>query len=437
MTAEGDRERLARTLLRLLARALPDGTLVELRLAAEGGERGRHRRPDGDRAARPGRREPAPLAPHPDQPRRGVSAGGSGHRRATWMPPLRPARVSPWGGSAGPIGAGSCAGCCACGPGPPPRQRCTACHTCMVPATRRRGTSPRSASTTTWATTSSRSGSTVASSTRCAYFDDATQRPRAGPRRRAGGEARPRSAASSTSARPAAARHRLRLGRAGAVRRRALRRASRGDDALASARPMRRTARRPAGPRPSACGSRSATTAISRRWVTFDAVASIGMFEHVGRGTPGPLLRGGFGALAPGGLFLNHGIATTEAGGRRTPASSAARGARLRRALRLPRRRARPGPSDARLRPRRRLRAPRRPVTAPALRAHAAGLGSPARGHVDRGATPRAEEVYRTWRLYMAAPAGLRARRPRRRPAAACSTCRPTNPPRCRCRPWW
>jgi cyclopropane-fatty-acyl-phospholipid synthase len=45
---------------------------------------------------------------------------------------------------------------------------------------------------------------------------------------------------------------------------------------------------------------------------TFDAVASVGMFEHVG----GDHLRSYFGAawdaLAPGGRFLNHGIATAE-----------------------------------------------------------------------------------------------------------------------------
>jgi cyclopropane-fatty-acyl-phospholipid synthase len=42
---------------------------------------------------------------------------------------------------------------------------------------------------------------------------------------------------------------------------------------------------------------------------TFDAVASIGMFEHVGRANLEAYFRAAFDALRPGGLFLNHGIA--------------------------------------------------------------------------------------------------------------------------------
>ena len=41
----------------------------------------------------------------------------------------------------------------------------------------------------------------------------------------------------------------------------------------------------------------------------FDAVASVGMFEHVGRANLAIYLRAAFEALHPGGLFLNHGIA--------------------------------------------------------------------------------------------------------------------------------
>ena len=44
---------------------------------------------------------------------------------------------------------------------------------------------------------------------------------------------------------------------------------------------------------------------------SFDVVASIGMFEHVGRANIGPYFRAAFGALRPGGLFLNHAIAAT------------------------------------------------------------------------------------------------------------------------------
>lgn len=43
----------------------------------------------------------------------------------------------------------------------------------------------------------------------------------------------------------------------------------------------------------------------------FDAVASVGMFEHVGRANLPAYFRAAWQALRPGGLFLNHGIATT------------------------------------------------------------------------------------------------------------------------------
>jgi cyclopropane-fatty-acyl-phospholipid synthase len=48
----------------------------------------------------------------------------------------------------------------------------------------------------------------------------------------------------------------------------------------------------------------------------FDAVASVGMFEHVGASNLGPYFRAAFEALKPGARFLNHGIATTR---RRAP----------------------------------------------------------------------------------------------------------------------
>ena len=48
---------------------------------------------------------------------------------------------------------------------------------------------------------------------------------------------------------------------------------------------------------------------------TFDAVASVGMFEHVGRERLAEYFGATLGALRPGGLFLNHGIATTAMGG--------------------------------------------------------------------------------------------------------------------------
>jgi cyclopropane-fatty-acyl-phospholipid synthase len=47
----------------------------------------------------------------------------------------------------------------------------------------------------------------------------------------------------------------------------------------------------------------------------FDAVASVGMFEHVGRERLTEYFGAALAALRPGGLFLNHGIATTARGG--------------------------------------------------------------------------------------------------------------------------
>lgn len=47
----------------------------------------------------------------------------------------------------------------------------------------------------------------------------------------------------------------------------------------------------------------------------FDAVASVGMFEHVGREQLPIYFRAALGALQPGGLFLNHGIATAAPSG--------------------------------------------------------------------------------------------------------------------------
>jgi cyclopropane-fatty-acyl-phospholipid synthase len=48
---------------------------------------------------------------------------------------------------------------------------------------------------------------------------------------------------------------------------------------------------------------------------SFDAVASVGMFEHVGRERLSEYFKAALTALKPGGLFLNHGIATTATGG--------------------------------------------------------------------------------------------------------------------------
>jgi cyclopropane-fatty-acyl-phospholipid synthase len=60
---------------------------------------------------------------------------------------------------------------------------------------------------------------------------------------------------------------------------------------------------------------------------TFDAVASVGMFEHVGRAGLPTYFRAAYDALEPGGLFLNHGIA--ESGPRRRPSALRPRGSRF------------------------------------------------------------------------------------------------------------
>lgn len=52
---------------------------------------------------------------------------------------------------------------------------------------------------------------------------------------------------------------------------------------------------------------------------TFDAVASIGMFEHVGRANLPDYFAAAYRALRPGGLFLNHGIAETAPAAWRLP----------------------------------------------------------------------------------------------------------------------
>jgi cyclopropane-fatty-acyl-phospholipid synthase len=50
----------------------------------------------------------------------------------------------------------------------------------------------------------------------------------------------------------------------------------------------------------------------SERFGAFDKVASVGMFEHVGRENLGRYFRTVFAMLKPGGVFLNHGIARAE-----------------------------------------------------------------------------------------------------------------------------
>jgi len=136
---------------------------------------------------------------------------------------------------------------------------------------------------------------------------------------------------------------------------------------------------------------------------SFDAVASIGMFEHVGRERLPDYFDAAWQALRPGGLFLNHGIATTQTGGafrRRLLRFSS--GDFLGRfvfpdgelvtvedAVGIARR------SGFELLDVQSLR----PHYALTLKAWVARLEAAA----DRARAAAGEEVYRTWRLYMAA----------------------------------
>ena len=135
----------------------------------------------------------------------------------------------------------------------------------------------------------------------------------------------------------------------------------------------------------------------------FDGVASVGMFEHVGRGQLHEYFRAAYAALRPGGLFLNHGIATTAtAGGLRPRWLRFGEGGFVGRyvfpdgelvtvedAVEVARRAGFELIDVQRLRPHYALT-----LTAWVERLEA---------HADRARELAGEEVFRTWRLYMAA----------------------------------
>ena len=139
----------------------------------------------------------------------------------------------------------------------------------------------------------------------------------------------------------------------------------------------------------------------------FDAVASIGMFEHVGAAKLPEYFRAAYDALTPGGRFLNHGIASAARGAGATPSRDGWRGG-LRRAT-FTERYVFP---DGELVPVERAIAVARDATgfevldvqslrphyALTLRAWVQRLESAWAESVDAAG----EEVARTWRLYMA-----------------------------------
>jgi cyclopropane-fatty-acyl-phospholipid synthase len=129
---------------------------------------------------------------------------------------------------------------------------------------------------------------------------------------------------------------------------------------------------------------------------TFHAIASVGMFEHVGRANLGTYFAAAHAAMRPGGLFLNHGIASA------APGQSGPRGSFVDRYV-FP---------DGELVPiEDTLRAARAAgfevIDVESLRPHyALTLAAWVRGleaHWDAAVAAAGEEVARTWRLYMTA----------------------------------
>jgi cyclopropane-fatty-acyl-phospholipid synthase len=136
---------------------------------------------------------------------------------------------------------------------------------------------------------------------------------------------------------------------------------------------------------------------------TFDAVASVGMFEHVGRANLPADFRAAYEALRPGGLFLNHGIA--QAG----PATAARRLGRRESTPRFIQRYVFPDselvPIDEAIAHAR--RAGFDVVDVQALRPHyaltLAAWVARLEANWDAAVATAGEEVARTWRLYMSA----------------------------------
>lgn len=137
----------------------------------------------------------------------------------------------------------------------------------------------------------------------------------------------------------------------------------------------------------------------------FDKIASIGMFEHVGRSRLAEYFGAAFAALRPGGLFLNHGIATEHKASRGTPPSFMERFVfpdgelvRISEALRFA--------QDAGFEVRDVESLREHYVRT--LRAWVANLER----HKDAAIAAAGEQSYRIWRLYMAGSAqGFRTRR--------------------------
>ena len=105
----------------------------------------------------------------------------------------------------------------------------------------------------------------------------------------------------------APARRRLRLGRDGHARRRAPRRRRRSASPCRTARSSWRRSGSPKRASPIGCRSATRTTALITDG-PFDAISSIGMFEHVGEAGSPSTSAGCTTCCRPGGRLLNHGI---------------------------------------------------------------------------------------------------------------------------------
>ena len=352
------------------------------------------------------------------------------------MPPSRPASVSPWGGSAGPTGAGSCAGCCACGPGPPP-----------APALHRvshlqgaRHSPARDLAAVRFHYDVGNDFFALWLDRRlvysCAYFDGVD----------AGHPEARLDAAQESKLDLICRKLRLQPGQRlldigcgwGGLLVFAAERYGVEAVGITLSEPQAtyaRTAAERAG-----VAERVRVEVRDYRDLaglhSFDAVASVGMVEHVGRARLARYFEAAYGALHPGGLFLNHGIVTTAAARRRTLQFRPRGGDFVGRYV-FP---------DGELVPVPETLACARgagfePLHVQSLRPHyALTLAAWVRRLEDHSTEARrlvGEEVYRTWRLYMAA-----ARRGFERGAldvvqlllARPSANRPAEVP---LRPWW
>lgn len=185
-------------------------------------------------------------------------------------------------------------------------------RTCAGGAIPGRATAPRSPTTTTFPSPSTSSSSTAVSSTPAPTTGTRTSR------------SRTPSVASLTSyagnclsSRPAAARHRLRLG--SLLAHAADRYGVRGVGVTLSA-----TQAEAGRQRIAAAGLADRVRILQTDYREldgrFDAVASVGMFEHVGPDDLGSYFAVAHRLTADGGLFLNHGIVTGDAAHVRTGA---------------------------------------------------------------------------------------------------------------------